>query len=284
MSAFAKAREKQRARTANYRDQLKGFRPAEIALLDQRDTGVFSGLAKQTSHQESLYTHFRETLHTVIDVIATQVAAQCPRAGEVIQGSRTTRRSIGSERWVNKSLVPHKISEKAAAGDIANIVSHPALDVLKNPNKDQPKSAFLYMLAANYLITGECYIVGGICDETNELKLYAFPTSWIEPIHDGAPFTSYKLQAPGSTEQEFLSPENVVRIYKPDPTDPKCAYSTVKALSTSLRIDNAIDNTQDRMFSQGIHPFCGGNCRRQDWPQRSEPWQATLEGCSASAD
>ncbi len=241
--------------------------------------GALSGLlggktAEQSAKQYGLY---KDWAYTVINAIARRISGCQYGAGtltkeasksaspsgtkdqkpELTRGEKAFRRKIKQDLMQSMRL-PVSIKQQTSNGRaIDQIESHPALDFLQRPNGLQGKTEFLQCTIINLFLTGVAYWVGGKTgdgENANDFELWAIPTSWLKPVHDGKLFSSYLLQMPGMSQPLPMPKELVHRIYLPDPQDFKTAISPVNAEGRAVRIDEHIQQSQLDMFEQGIFP------------------------------
>jgi phage portal protein BeeE len=167
-----------------------------------------------------------------------------------------TPRGTKSGCAVDKRRLPTAVKELTQGGrEIEAFLDHDVLDFLAKPNAVQGKQELITTLIANLYIHGQAYLVGGIQPDSESkygVELWAFPTTWITPKHEGKMFSSYVLKTPGSTGEGIPLPaEAVRRVYIPDPNDPKGCISPVATQEPAVKIDNAIQASQVKMFDGG---------------------------------
>ena len=225
-----------------------------------------SGSQRSTRNREA-YGHFRSWVYVCVDAIARRLAGQDLMAGE-IEGAEANPENDRARRLNHKSkklvypperglAVPKSTLKYVGQNQQLSVFeSHPALDLLARPNAVQRKFEFLYMSAANLLLTGECYWVGmgGSEAEGEDGEVWAVPTAWMTPIHDGNLFSSYKLQVSGQAVAKDIPADMVARTYFADPADLKSAYSPLRAILQAIRVDDYIQESQEQMFERGINP------------------------------
>lgn len=202
-------------------------------------------------NQKASYAHFKNWVYVAVNAIAKRLSGQCVFVGEMRDASPNPQRMMSLRKtWGDN--VPDRIRQKAALHEIDVIKDHPALDLITKPNPIQRKYEFIYLSAANLLITGESYWIGGAYQD--QIEMWAIPTSWIRPLHENGLFTGYIFKPPGNEEGIRLSPEQVARTYLPDPSDLKCAYSPLHAIIGASTTDTYLQDTQEEMFARGVHP------------------------------
>ena len=228
----------------SFESQAKAAIP-RIDRLQQAPSG-FAGIDLRNQNQE-LYSHLKNWVYVAVNAIATRVASQGVLSGEMLDASPNPMRSA----LVTKDMTD-RIRNKASLHEVNLIRNHPVLDFIGKPNPIQHRFEFLYMSASNLLVTGEAYWVGG--DVDGELEMWAVPTCYMTPLHEGGLFTGYRFKPPGTVEGIRLSPDQVMRAYLPDPRNLKCAMSPLMAVLGSSSADHNLQSSQQEMFSRGIHP------------------------------
>lgn len=234
------------------------------------DQNILMGAGSQraTRNRES-YGHFRSWVYVCVDAIARRIAGQACGAGEIENAEANQERGA---RFAQKAgtggglIYPHHRAKTipppaykyiGEGQQLSVFEQHRSMDLLSRPNGIQRKFEFLYMSAANLLLTGECYWVGTGPDEEDPEsrgEVWAVPTSWMTPIHDGGLFTGYKMQVSGQAIPQDIPPEMVARTYFADPSDLKSAYSPLRAILQAIRVDDYIQESQEQMFERGINP------------------------------
>lgn len=206
------------------------------------------------------YQLFKGWVYICVNAIAKAVAKQQWNAGAV-KGAKENPTENRDPHAIQRKTInaPPFIQEKAARSDnnLEVLESHDSLDVLSRPNPVQKSFEFTYMQAANLLITGESYIVGGIVkDEGEEERLWmiAIPSNWIRPVKENGKFTGWKLMTPGNPDGISLAAENVSRTFLPNPSNPFAAMSPLAAAFSAITIDQYIQDSQQQAFENGINP------------------------------
>jgi phage portal protein BeeE len=269
-SAFAIARERQRGHVKVFESQTKAAGNIDIGKLLGSGSVAGASSGSQRSRQEA-YIANRNWVFVCANAIAKRLAGQQFLAGEVPNATENEPREAGAGIWrkshrdyrmgfAQASIrigMPPRILEKAAMDqDVELFTTHPILDSVKRPNAVQKRFEFLYFSTMNLLLTGESYWVGGVVktDDGERVELWAVPTKWMTPIHDGDLFTGYKMDTGGLGEAPTIPPENVARTYLADPADPKSVMSPLRAINPATRTDDAIQLSNQQMMERGINP------------------------------
>jgi len=212
------------------------------------------------SRQKRSYELFRNWTYVCVNAVARRLAGQPVGAASLDDASPNPDRAVApsSIKQVKiRQAMPSAIREKAAKeGEITQLYDHPVLDVLARPNSVQHKFEFLYFSAANLLLTGECYWIGGAVGDGDEarVEMWAVPSRWVQPSHKGGLFTGYTVKLQNNNEPIHLPPENVARTYFPDPADIRLAYAPGQAVFQATRTDDFIQTSQLEAFERGIFP------------------------------
>lgn len=207
---------------------------------------------RESARTRAAYSKFKNWVYVATNAIAKRLAGQPWFAGEVEGGTANPERRYPSSR---KDLVPKSLKHAAENANLTVLDDHPVLDTLAQPNPVQKSFEFAYLSAINLLITGQAYWVGGVVKEKGEedkLELWAVPTNWITPKHEGRLFSSYELNI--GRAKIPLPAENVARTYFPHPTDLRGAWSPLFAISDAADIDDHILSSQKVTFQRGPFP------------------------------
>lgn len=249
---LADSREKARTTRLLIEQRAKAVAASPVTTLAPSRTRMMSGQFARTARDQELYGAFKSWVYVAVNAIAKRLGGQPWCAGEVEDSSPNPERHRPAAR---KSALPQRL--KSVADDVELLSDHPSLDLLRRPNALQGKFEFLYMSAVSMLITGECYWVGGMVrggrGEEDRVEIYAIPTTWVTPRHEGGLFTGYDLQL-GDEKLENVSPESVARTYFPHPTELRSAYSPLQAILEAVRVDSHILRSQQQSFERGIFP------------------------------
>lgn len=239
-----------------------------VSDMGQEIAGTFGSIG--SNNKQKLYAHFRNWVYVSVNAIAKRAAGQPWQLAKVLgaegnpdrkqrwpntlKASRSSRSySTAIMSAVQRKSLPKSLRTKAAKQELEAIYQHDLLDVLEQPNGVQGKYEFLYMTICSLLMTGESYWIGGETDD-GRIEIWAVPTSWITPKHEGGLFTGYKLQTGESAQGTDLEPEQVVRMYFPDPSNIKASVSPMQTQISAIRVDGSIQSAQEKMFDNGIFP------------------------------
>lgn len=203
------------------------------------------------------YALYRGWVYAAINAIALEGAGQSPNVGKLTGSSQRNqeRSSPGSVKSWDLQNVPKHIGKKAARQELEVLTDHPILHAMERPNSFQHSHEFVYSFFANLNLTGWGYIIGGETDLG--LEFFSIPTTWVTPVHkNGKAFSEFIIKDPNSTSQKgvILGREFVSFAYLPHPGDPKLALSPSQAQSAAIKIDDSIQFSQQRFFSNGIFP------------------------------
>ena len=215
--------------------------------------GTLAGWQEQAQYKER-YQLFRGWVYAAINALAKEGAGQ-PCVVARLKGS-SPREEEGKMR--RKEFVRKKMTEyartKTADTEFEILNSHPLIDLLDQPNNFQSKWQFVYSFISNLVLTGWAYVVTGRYKGKNEL--YCLPTTWIRPIHDPAPFSSFEIRNPRAVGKEpaKLKRNQVAFAHLPNPSDPLSALAPAGTQMMAIRIDDHIQTSQEAFFRNGIFP------------------------------
>lgn len=265
MSVVSESRHRQDKMVRMFEIQAKqapGVPVGEIAASGVPSSNLLGGTRDRMRKEAYLWN--TNWVYSCVHYIAQRVAAAEILAGELIGAPENEPRSSGF--WRKSANLPprrffdtmgSRMRQKAAVDENLELfATHPVMDVLCRPNPVQKKFEFLYFSAANLELTGEAYWIGGVVnvDGEDRVEVWAVPTKWITPIHEGKLFTGYRFQSTTMTEPITLPPENVARAYFADPADPKSVLSPLRSIMPAVRTDNAMQRSQQIMMERGISP------------------------------
>lgn len=270
---YKAARETQRGMITQHArattQQMTGSKQVSTDLFPVAPAGYNAGFAGLGAYNPNAnrkgrsYDSFKHWVYVAVNAIATRLAGQEITAAAMLNApenpermlSRLQTKQAKQAYTKQRRAAIERHSIKGYAQDLDLLPTHPSLDLLARPNDLQQQEEFIYLSAANLLITGVCYWIGGVnTDRPQGAEIWAVPSNWITPIHKDGLFTGYVFQPPGTMEPTQLDPENVQRIYLPDPSDLKAVYSPLQAILEAVRIDSYIQSSQEDMFERGIDP------------------------------
>lgn len=256
-TTYAEARKSATSRTYAFEMQAKAAMQFGEIMTPQSSGGMFSDAGSRKERES--YALFRNWVYTAANLIAKRLASQPVHAGEIVNAPENPeRRAVTSlKNELLRSKLPSRIYQKAVVDQELEILpTHPVIDTICRPNPIQKKFEFLYFSAVNLLITGQAYWIGGaVRDKEGErVEMWAIPSSWVQPIHEGGLFSKYKIKPAGQHEGFELDPENVARTYFADPSDPKGSLSPLRGILAAIRTDDYIQTSQQQMFERGLNP------------------------------
>lgn len=231
--------------------------PSVADIVAGANPSTFGGNPQRAKASEA-YQHHRSWIYVSIEGIVRRAVGQDIYAAAITGASpNPERRWMGHKSTRVRERTPAFVRDKAhATGELEMLADHPVLDALYRPNPVQGKAEFLRMLAYGLLLPGEAYIIGGVVKDKDgeRWEMWAVPTNWVEPVHDGGMFTGYNVRIRPNEEPEFFPPENVARMYFPHPADLKSAWSPLMACFPAVEIDRHILSSQRQTFERGIFP------------------------------
>lgn len=257
-TTYAQARKSATARTHAFEMQAKAAVQFGEMMVPRSTGGGMFGDTGTKKDRES-YNLFRNWVYTAVNLISKRLASQPVRAGELVNAPENPERHAVAalKNQLLRNTLPSRVYQKAVVDqELEMLPTHPVIDAICRPNPVQKKFEFLYFSAANLLITGQAYWIGGAVrdKEGDRIEMWAIPSSWVRPIHEDGLFSRYKITPAGQTEGFELGPENVARTYFPDPSDPKEALSPLRGILSAVRTDDYIQTSQQQMFERGLNP------------------------------
>jgi hypothetical protein len=258
------------AATKAKRSGSQGVDVGGALAAGKQAAGSFGQSREQTAAVKG-YGTFRQWVYAAVNAIATNLAGQPWAAGEL---TNAAKKSPGKgpklaqpwrKQYVSQGLLRKATSEQ----ELEMLESHPILDLMDRPNPLQRKWEFLYMSAANLLLTGVCYWIGGVVQgkkkrggsgkgglPTNELgaEIWCVPSTIVKPLHEDGLFSHYKIKTGEAGEGETLEAANVCRIYLPDPSDILGVYAPLASCWRAIKTDEFIQSTQEQLFERGLTP------------------------------
>ena len=199
------------------------------------------------------YKYFRHWVAVAVGHIARRIASQPILVASLIK----TAEARGLEDMRLKAKMPDTLKSHFRVGadeQLRLITDGPLVEVVDRPNSVQSRYEFLYTIGVSLFMTGESYLIGGE-NKQGQPELWSVPTHWVTALHEnGRMFSGYRLNPEGFGEGTYLPPENVARLYFPDPSDPKSALSPVWSQMEAVIVDGQIQNSQKRAFENGIFP------------------------------
>lgn len=240
------AGQQSRARKIDFEQAIAGQTGGNNALIS-----LISGASAETKAKN--YAQNRDWPYVFIGAIARRIAGLPFCAGNIKRDKKTKRPEVFAKAapiGLTKSIKQMTAGGRA----IEQVESHAALDFLQQPNKLQGKTELLVFTILNLYLSGEFYWMGGP-DGDGGAEMWAVPTPWLTPKHEGGLFTSYVLKVPGQAGEGTQIPAELVhRSYFPDPLDYKKAISPIDAQKRAVKIDEYIQRSQQEMFEFGNVP------------------------------
>ena len=206
------------------------------------------------------YKYFRHWVAVCSSHIARRCASQPINVARLVNksgGRADLSEELGNEvAYGGKVIMPQHLKAHFRVGidqELQAITSGTLVEVMDHPNAVQSRYEFTYTAVLSLFLTGEVYIMGGYAKDGRP-ELWSLPTHWVEPLHEGRLFSSYKLHPEPMAEGIPVSADNMIRLYFPDPSDPKGALSPVWSQLEAVIVDGQIQNSQKRAFDNGIFP------------------------------
>ena len=219
--------------------------------------GGFGSWQEQAQYKEG-YSQFQGWLYSAIHALASQGASQ-PVIVAKLEGKRKEKKESERKRGIaNKAYLSARMTKgaraKAVDSDYEILEDHAVKDLLERPNSFQNRWQFAYSFISNLCLTGWSFVVADV--NKGKVELYCLPTTWVKPVHDPSPFSSFEVKNPKkhAAESALLKREQVAFAYLPNPSDPLSAYAPADSQKRAVRIDDHIQTSQEAFFSNGIFP------------------------------
>ncbi len=300
---------KSRAANASFRSTVeqraKQFEFDVSGAAAARHRGRFRDFGQSTSGRSAAghhYAEFRQWVYVAVHQIAKRVSNQPVNLG-LPDGSPETRRAmhpIGAKvvsptrEHADYMRAVKDATASVRGRDVVRVLDHPILDLFECPNPVQGRTEFLYSTVASMLLTGVGYWLLGFNEEEAKPELWAVPSTWLTPVHDGKLFSGYILRTSAHAKPEPLPPEAVVRNYMPDPSDLSSQVPPPWTQQHAIDVDHKIQQSQNRAFDNGAFPQLGirvGRKGGKDTPrrkltdhQREELFYVVRQHCSGAAN
>jgi HK97 family phage portal protein len=159
-----------------------------------------------------------------------------------------------------------KIAEKVAStefklykiinskGDIKEITTHPALDLLYKVNPFQTKTEFLETTMINLKTTGDAFWFKTRNNSGKVVELWNIRPDLIEIVKDPTNFIKeYKMQTENGTTETFAA-EDIVHIKYPDPMSLYFGLSPIKPAQTRIQTEDFASRYQRDFFLNNSRP------------------------------
>lgn len=241
------------------------------------------------------YNQFKRWTYVAISAIARRMSGFEFCAASIKNAAENQVRGVKSYQWrerrrgenfrrrllspVQVAALPMSVRRllggtlKTPASDIEVLDQHDVLDILQKPNHVQKKQEFIFNIVANLYLTGESWLIGGESD--GRITIWAIPSHWVIPEHNGGLFTGYRLQAYGSGSGVEVPAGGITRMYFPDPSDPTKVISPVHANIQAILTDESLQTAHKQSFDQGIFPkiaiSIGPNIDHTGKPLKTKP-------------
>ena len=204
----------------------------------------------------SQYKYLRHWSFVAANHIAKRVASQpILAANKIPSPAASANRSLVGSKAI--ALMPSEVKLTTLIGDdqaLEYIKTGVLHDLLQYPNPVQSRYEMTYSAVMSLLMTGEAYFVHDIDKKTKLPQVWALPSHYIVPQHAGGLFTGYILRSEDTEKGVPIAPENVQRVYFPDPSDIKSCISPLMTQLEAIIVDGYVQNSQRNAFANGIFP------------------------------
>jgi HK97 family phage portal protein len=159
-----------------------------------------------------------------------------------------------------------KIAEKVAStefklyrilnskGDIKEIVTHPALDLLYKVNPFQTKTEFLEITMINLKTTGDAFWFKVRNNSGKVVELWNLRPDFMEIVKDPTNFIKEYKFTTGEGNIETFAPEDIVHIRYPDPMSMYFGLSPIKPAQIRVQTEDFASRYQRDFFLNSSRP------------------------------
>lgn len=222
------------ALTKAFADSSRSYLSAKASIGVMTESMLSAGPSGLPMHRPDLFNsaeqlrHFRGWVYSAIRPIAQKIAGQPIHVGR--------RRTAPG-------------GKKNVAGDIEPLEDHEILRLLADPNDLQVAWSLMFVTVASLELTGR-----QLWWLPKREQIMPIPTPWLRGFEGSTKITTFKVQPPHSGEVFPIPAEECVYFSYPHPGDPHAVCAPLQAVAGAVNSDEAIVESQNAMFSRGIHP------------------------------
>ena len=150
----------------------------------------------------------------------------------------------------NLSMIPYKLLKVKKDGDYEEILDHPLLDILDNPNELMSGSDLMYVIAAHLELVGNAYLLRDL--EKNPQQINPLlPDHTRIVMQDGLMGIKGYDYRVGAFHQVY-APEFVTHIKYPNPRNPLKGRGTLASLAEWVDVDSYATEFNRKFFVNGV--------------------------------
>lgn len=167
--------------------------------------------------------------------------------GRAIPISKATRKFLLSDAMIGTKAQEMLRSDN----DLEEVVDHPILDILNNPNSDQSGPEFRELRRKFMLITGSSYVLP---DRKMGTMRLLFP-QWVRVVGGTEGLIDSYIYGRASEKQDTFAAEDVWRsVQSPSPFSPFEGLSPLRAVLIEMDIYSAVNQTELAIFDNCARP------------------------------
>lgn len=245
-------------------DLIVGKGHAELAKESGGLTSAtgYNGYYVDRSSRKALTTYSTNPwVNAATSVIARDVASVPWKLFQPRNNGPSKRKS----RWVKqlqRRTPGSKTYEKNLVGLLANneaeeVIDHPLLDLLEEPNAVMDRAYFMFVIMAQYDLVGEFFLLREVDAQGRPTALIPIPPCAVVRTPDGT-YTKYDVQW-GRVRREY-DEDQIIHVKSPDPLHPLGrGVGMAKSLATEIDTDeNAAQFTAARFNNFALPSFLVG--------------------------
>lgn len=230
-----------------------------------RGPSVFDGNGQSRIGQELFggrdeWAAYRNWNSVAINCYATIVSSVRP------QVCRIARRKLKAkvkqrQRWsVEQKLHYEKLYSQsvgeAAIENIETVPDHPLAMLLDKVNNEHNWEMHAELTWKSLRVTGEAYWLMpangvGIDGSTLPGAISYVPKKWVQPLMSGGQLSGWSVRSPNSYDSIEVGPDEILRIYYPDPEHPGRALSPSRLAEGFIVGSEAVTAMSNNRFERG---------------------------------
>lgn len=149
------------------------------------------------------------------------------------------------------SAIQLKLMKYNKSGDDTEVVDHPALKLVEQPNEQMTGRDFRYVTMSHLELTGNAYWLKD--KPNNPTSLFPLNPRQITPklAPDGMSIVSYKYRAgtvAGIVKEQDIDPSLIIHLKYPNPKNPLIGRGTLEPIAEWVDVDNYATEFNRRFF------------------------------------
>lgn len=192
---------------------------------------------------------YRSWAYAAISAVAKRVASRPIHAGRVSLTGHTPRSKAVT--FATHASLPSGM--KAASAHVEELLHHPALDSLNDPNPQHTRYTLIFGFIAALELSGRAFLwITSAAD--GRKSIWNVPPHWVTGYTGAARRVTWKVRPDGSGEEFDVPADDMIFAFHPSPSDPNGWQSPLQAAMGAVLIDEAIETSQRATFANGILP------------------------------